>query len=127
MKKIMLSAPLIVIGLLSSTSLMASSHAGHHMHDHGSMATSSNEAMGMGIVHTVDAANRVVNLTHEPIPALNWPEMTMDLPATRRVELSSFKAGDKVHFMLKKGRDGRFRITSMSPAAEEGSAMGHHH
>ena len=63
-----------------------------------------------------DAPNNMVNLTHAPMPELNWPEMTMDLPTTRRVDLSSFNEGDKVEFMLKKGRDNRFRITEMKSA-----------
>ena len=35
---------------------------------------------------------------------------------TRRVDLSNFKEGDKVEFVLKKGRDNRFRITEMKSA-----------
>ncbi|MEW8496824.1 MAG: copper-binding protein [Candidatus Thiodiazotropha taylori] len=49
------------------------------------------------------------------MPSLKWPEMTMDLPVTKRVDLSRFKAGDQVHFTLKKGRDNHFRIISMEP------------
>ncbi|MBF0186742.1 MAG: copper-binding protein [Magnetococcales bacterium] len=114
-------------------------HEGHHGHhapssgaaDHSAMghgaATSASKAMGMGIVHTIDAEKRMVNLTHEPIPALNWPKMTMDLPVTKRVKLESLKAGDSVHFTLKMGRDKVYRITKMEKVqAEDHSHHGHH-
>ncbi len=35
----------------------------------------------------------------------------MGLLVTNRVDLSSFKSGDKAPFTLEKGRDNRFRIT----------------
>lgn len=75
-----------------------------------------NQAMGMGILNQVNSEQKTVNLTHEPIPALNWPAMTMDLPVTKRIDLSGFKAGDKVHFTLKQGRDKQFRISTMKAA-----------
>lgn len=107
---------ILILGMTFQTSLFAASHEDHSMHDHSMMGGSANQAMGMGTLHQVDAGKQMVNLTHEPIPSLNWPEMTMDLPVTKRVDLSSFKSGDKVHFTLKKGRDNRFRITSMKAA-----------
>ncbi|MCU7807523.1 MAG: copper-binding protein [Candidatus Thiodiazotropha sp. (ex Semelilucina semeliformis)] len=116
MKTYLKAIPFVIAGLLINTPLMASSHEDHSMHDHEKMTSSANEATGMGTVHKVDAEKKVVNLTHEPIPALNWPGMTMDLPVTKRVDLSTFKAGDEVHFTLKMGRDKQYRITNMKPA-----------
>ncbi|GAB6041280.1 copper-binding protein [Endothiovibrio diazotrophicus] len=100
-------------------------HGDHTMHDHAAMAApAADEAEGHGTLHAVDAEARTVNLSHAPIPALNWPAMTMDLPVTKRVDLSVFKAGDEVMFTLKKGRDDRFRITAME-AAGGAHHMGH--
>lgn len=69
--------------------------------------------MGKGVLHEIDVENRIVNLTHQPIPEINWMGMTMDLPVTKRVDLSEFKANDKVNFTVKKGRDKQFRIITM--------------
>lgn len=71
------------------------------------------EASGVGVINSVDADKGTVNLTHEPMPELGWPTMTMDLPVTKRVELGGVKAGDKVDFKLKFGRDKTYRITEM--------------
>lgn len=70
-------------------------------------------ATGVGIIHKIDADKRVINLTHEPMPELGWPTMTMDLPATKHIDISSFKAGDRVQFNLKLGRDKKYRIMKM--------------
>ncbi len=69
--------------------------------------------MGVGVIHSVSKLNRMVNLTHEPIPELNWPEMTMDLAVAKDVDLNSVKTGEKVKFHLALGDDNVFRITSI--------------
>lgn len=92
--------------------------SGHGNMKHGEMKSSenANHAEAAGIINSVDAAAGKVNVTHEPVAALGWPAMTMDLPVTRRVDLSRVKAGDKVKLMLKKGRDSQFRITGIEAA-----------
>lgn len=69
------------------------------------------QATGVGVIHRVSKLNRMVNLTHEPIPALNWPEMTMDLPVAKSVDLGSLKTGEKVTFHLELGDDKKYVIT----------------
>lgn len=118
----------LLASLLAFTTapMAADEHAGHAMHDHGAMTTQANQAQASGTLHALDAAARTINLTHAPIPALGWPEMTMDLPVTKRVDLAAFKPGDAVTFTLKKGRDNRFRITAMEAAGGgDHSHMGH--
>ena len=87
-------------------------------HDHSVMQApkGANEAEALGVINAVDAAGRTLNITHEPVEALGWPKMTMDLPVTRRVDLSTVKTGEKVRFKLKQGRDKRFRIMAIEPA-----------
>ena len=88
--------------------------------DHGSMkmeaAGNATEAEVKGKVNSIDTDGGNVNITHEPVPALGWPAMTMDLPVTRRVDLSAVKPGAPVTFKLKKGRDNQFRITDIAPS-----------
>ena len=82
----------------------------HHNHDAMKTAKGTNEADATGVVNAVNADGKSVNITHDPVEALGWPKMTMDLPVTRRVDLSAVKAGEPVLFKLKKGRDNKFRI-----------------
>lgn len=88
-------------------------HEGHSMEHDGSNADMSDEAAGIAILHKIDTEQSVVNLTHEPIPVLKWPTMTMDLPVGRGVDLTQFSEGDKVQFSLKQGRDKVYRIMEM--------------
>lgn len=85
------------------------------MDDHSNMnhdmAGNHGAAEGMGVIHSVSKLNRTVNLTHEPIPALKWPEMTMDLPVAKSVDISGLKSGDKVKFSLELGADKKYIIT----------------
>lgn len=74
------------------------------------------EVDGIAIINAVDMDKKQVNLTHEPMPALGWPSMTMDLPVTSKVDLGSVKAGDNVAFKLKLGRDKTYRVIEMAPA-----------
>ena len=73
------------------------------------------EASGVGVVNTIDADKKKIHITHEPMPSLNWPKMTMELPVTKRVDLGGVKVGDKVDFTLKLGRDKQYRVIDMAP------------
>lgn len=77
------------------------SHAGMHK---------ATEGTATGVVHSVSKLNRSVNLTHAPIAALNWPEMTMDLAVVDDVDLNSFKPGDKVEVHIVLDQDKVYRI-----------------
>lgn len=87
---------------------------------HGSMKMDApadvREAEAKAKINAVDAEGGKVNLTHDPVPALGWPKMTMDLAVTRRVDLSAVKPGSDVTIRLKKGRDNQFRVIDISPA-----------
>lgn len=88
----------------SDDSEMANDHAGHGgmgddeaPHDE----TSGDEPVtGMGTVESIEADEQRLRLAHEPIPALDWPAMTMDFPVADDVDLSGLEAGDRVHFRL---------------------------
>lgn len=71
---------------------------------------------GNGVLNSVDADGQSVNLTHEPIPALGWPTMTMDLQVDSGVDLFEFEAGQAVRFTLARGADGIYMIDWLAPA-----------
>ena len=83
----------------------------------GAMAAA--EATALGVLNAIDVENGVVNLTHPPMPEVGWPEMAMDLPVTRTVNLTQFSAGDRVTFTVRRGRDDQFRIVAMEAQAGE--------
>ncbi|MEZ5857046.1 MAG: copper-binding protein [Hyphomicrobiaceae bacterium] len=101
-------APLMLSGAALA---QHSGHAGH------TMATeNTGEVKAKAVVHKVDTAKGMINVTHDPVPALKWPQMTMDLPVTKKVDLSKLKAGDKVTITLKQGVDKQFRVTNVDMA-----------
>jgi Cu(I)/Ag(I) efflux system periplasmic protein CusF len=61
----------------------------------------------------VEPDKGVVNISHGPIPALSWPEMTMDLPVAEGVDLGSIQPGDEVRFRILLGDDQVYRITAL--------------
>ncbi len=75
--------------------------------------TAQADAQGTGTINSVDADKGVVNITHGPIPALSWPEMTMDLPVTGDVDLTEVTKGDEVRFRVELGADQVYRMTAI--------------
>ena len=71
---------------------------------------------GRGVVKKVDAAAGVVKLAHEPIPAIKWPAMTMDLKVQDAKLLTGIKPEQKVNFGLVKGADGQYVISRIEAA-----------
>ena len=71
---------------------------------------------GTGVLREIMAQDNKVNLTHEPIPALGWPDMTMDFRIKPGVSLEGYAAGDAVVFELETGEDG-YVIKSMHKQA----------
>lgn len=71
---------------------------------------------GRGVVKKVDAAAGVVKLAHEPIPAIKWPAMTMDIKVQDAKLLAGLKPEQKVDFGLVKGADGQYVISRIGPA-----------
>ncbi|MDH5393106.1 MAG: efflux RND transporter periplasmic adaptor subunit [Gammaproteobacteria bacterium] len=62
--------------------------------------------MGQGVIKSVSADQHKLNMAHEPIPAINWPAMTMDFQFKHGVDVSGLKQGDAVQFHLEKTTDG---------------------
>ena len=76
------------------------------------------EIWAEGVINAVEAKARTLNLTHEPIPALNWPAMTMDFPIAQDVKLGGLKPDSKARFRIREGEDGRYVIDAIAPAGK---------
>ena len=83
---------------------MQMAHAGH------------NDAHGTGTVNSIDPTQHKVNLSHNPIPEIGWPAMTMDFPVAPSVDLRAVKPGTRVNFTIERGEGGMFEIRAIAPA-----------
>ncbi len=94
---------------------MGSGSMDHGAMDHGSMDQDANGQVvhAMGVVDQVMPAMGMVKLTHDPIPALDWPKMTMDFPLAEGLSTGDFTPGQTVHFMLWVGDNYEYRIESL--------------
>ncbi len=79
-------------------------------------AVAAEDIPGKGVVKKVDAAAGVVKLAHEPIPAIKWPAMTMDIKVQDARLLTGIKPEQKVDFGLVKGADGHYVISRIGAA-----------
>jgi Cu/Ag efflux protein CusF len=79
-------------------------------------ALAADDVPGKGVVKKVDAAAGVVKLAHEPIPAIKWPAMTMDIKVQDAKLLTGIKPEQKVDFGLVKGADGQYVISRIGAA-----------
>ena len=68
--------------------------------------TMSKKIMGTGLLKELMPSENKVNMAHDPIPAIDWPNMVMDFDVNSNVSLKNLNKGDKVEFELEKGANG---------------------
>ena len=85
-------------------SAMQMVHAGH------------NDAHGTGTVNSVDPGQHKVNLSHNPIPEIGWPAMTMEFPVAPSIDLTAIKPGTRVNFTIEQQPGGMYEIRAIAPA-----------
>lgn len=88
-----------------SVVIVAASDPGHKEHSASSgtkPAPSKGLISGKGVVLKVDRANATVKIDHDPIPALDWPKMTMPFSLTESALADQVKEGDTVEFFMEK-------------------------
>lgn len=66
----------------------------------------SNKIMGTGIIKELMPDQSKINLAHDPIPDLDWPDMVMDFEIKDSVSLKGLNKDDKVEFELEKSESG---------------------
>jgi Cu(I)/Ag(I) efflux system periplasmic protein CusF len=81
-------------------------------------ASEAEKPSAVGTVNSVNAGERKINLSHEPIPAIKWPSMTMDFPVASSVDLSQVQPGTKVQFTLTRGAGGTYTVETIRPMAQ---------
>ncbi|MBX3562670.1 MAG: efflux RND transporter periplasmic adaptor subunit [Sphingomonas sp.] len=63
-------------------------------------------ATGSGTVRSIDGERRTVTIEHGPIPALNWPAMTMTFAVREPAMLRGLARGDRVAFAVRPQPEG---------------------
>jgi Cu/Ag efflux protein CusF len=77
------------------------------------------EVMGNGVIHSVNADEKKINITHDPIPSLGWPARTMDLAVSDDVDLKSITTEEDIMFHMVLGDDKVYRITKIMKAGDK--------
>ncbi len=75
-----------------------------------------NDVHATGTVNSVDPAQHKLNVTHQPIPEIGWPTMTMDFAVAPAVDLRAITSGARVKFTIERGQGGMYEIKSIAPA-----------
>ncbi len=72
------------------------------------------QVMAHGVVNSVNKGDRTVNLSHEPISALGWPSMTMDMKVSDDVDLAKVPVGPPIDFTMGRGSDGIYVVKTIT-------------
>ena len=70
----------------------------------------------VGVVNRIDSTQHKITVTHEPIPSIGWPSMTMEFAVAPAVDLSGLKPGARIDFTMTKGKEGMYEVQSVRPA-----------
>jgi Cu(I)/Ag(I) efflux system membrane fusion protein len=62
----------------------------------------------------------MVNISHGPAEAWDWPEMVMDFTVAEKVDIDSLKSGQSLHFEVSKTEGGGYEITGIHIMSESG-------
>lgn len=115
-----LSLALCALVLNATLTIAQTTHStmDHSTMDHSNMTM--NAETIEGAVHTKAILNSfgdsTANVSHEPIPEIGWPAMTMDMALLPDAEMmGEIAEGDAVTLMLIKGEDGMYAIAAIMP------------
>ncbi|MCK7613733.1 copper-binding protein [Roseibium sediminicola] len=109
---------LTLLAFLSLAMTPAALAQSSHGMDHSNMPMSGEQIEGA--VHAQAVVNSIgdgtANVSHDPIPEIGWPAMTMDLTVLEGAQMmGGINAGDTVTLMLVKGDDGMYAIGAIMP------------
>ena len=73
-----------------------------------------------GVIFSISPDGKEATIDHQEIEGVGMGAMTMGFGITSAVDLSGFAKDDKVSFMVKRGRDGSYRITAICNTDTDG-------
>ena len=109
-----LLACLAILAAGASPALAQMSQGTDHSHMHGTAGQMEGAVRTKAVINTI--GDGTANVTHDPIPEIGWPAMTMDLAVLDGAQMMGEVApGDSVTLMLVKGEDGMYAIGGIMP------------
>jgi len=115
---ISLAAALMMTSQVAIGSEQHDEMKGHMDHGGGNHVAASHAEMAISATGKLNAINlekRKVNITHGPIPALQWPPMRMDFMVKKGVALDGLGTGQQVQFSIVKSGEYDYVVTQISP------------
>lgn len=105
-----------IVALLAVSTTTSFAQTNHGM-DHSNMPMSSEQMEGA--VHAKALVNSIgdetANVSHDPIPEIGWPAMTMDLQLLENAQMMvKISPGDEVTLMLIKSDNGMYAIGAIT-------------
>jgi len=95
----------------------------HSTMDHNKMGetkTMGDTGHTTGVIFSISPDGKEATIDHQEIEGVGMGAMTMGFGITSAVDLSGFAKDDNVSFMVKKGRDGSYRITAICNTDTDG-------
>jgi Cu(I)/Ag(I) efflux system membrane fusion protein len=65
------------------------------------------------VINSLMVDHRMINITHQPVSAWDWPEMSMDFKVAGPVDLERIQSGMNVNVEITKTGDKQFQITDI--------------
>ncbi|WP_159566372.1 copper-binding protein [Budvicia diplopodorum] len=88
---------LIIVSLLSGPiAFTAGAAQDHGMHPSASPSARQTVISTKGVVKLIDLDNNKVTIAHDPIPAINWPAMTMRFTFDDPAMIAEIQVGNQV-------------------------------
>ena len=78
------------------------------------------EISAEGVVNAIDVDAGTINLSHAPIPELDWPEMTMDFELADDLSLEGITPGAEVRFRMTRPEAGVYRVVAIEVPDDNG-------
>lgn len=110
------SGSVLIVAFAMGLSLVISGSVSAQSQDRSGTAETAEKVTGRGVIQAVNREERQLRITHEPIPALKWPGMTMAFKAAPGLNLEGLATGDKVTFTLSKSPQGGYAIEQIQRA-----------
>ncbi len=84
----------------------------------GADSTVANKVIATGTINKVMADMAMLNITHDPIKAWDWPTMKMDFEVVDSIDLKKLKTGQSIEFELEKKGDWDYLITGINSGTQ---------
>jgi Cu(I)/Ag(I) efflux system membrane fusion protein len=67
-----------------------------------------------GVVEHVMDSERMISITHAPVPQWEWPEMTMSFELAEDIDVADIETGEEYEFQMNRLTGNRIVITELN-------------